>query len=60
MNDYIDIFNKESAGKLLSNHPGDHTIKTNNKNPLYGPLYNLFTKELEVFHQYLNKTLEKR
>ena len=41
------------------NHPGNYIIKINNKDPLYGPLYNLFVRELEVFHQYLNKILEK-
>ena len=60
LNNYINIFNKEFAGGLLFNHPGDHTIKINSKDPLYKPLYNLSIKELEVFRQYLNKILEKR
>ena len=34
LNNYINIFNKKSAGKLLFNCPGDHTIKINNKDPL--------------------------
>ena len=60
LNDYINIFNKKSTGELSPNRLGDHTIKTNNKNPLYRPLYNLSARELEVLHQYLNKSLEKR
>ena len=60
LNNYANIFNKKSAGKLLFNHGGDHTIKINNKNPLYKSLYNFFVRKLEVLHQYLNKNLEKR
>ena len=60
LNNYINIFNKESAGKLLFNHLRDHAIKINNKDLLYRPLYNLFIRKLEVLHQYLNKILEKR
>ena len=60
LNNYINIFNKEFAGELLFNYLGDHVIKINNKNPLYGPLYNLSTKKLEVLCQYINKILEKR
>ena len=59
LNNYINIFNKEFAGELLFNYLEDHTIKINNKNLLYRPLYNLFIRKLEVFHQYLNKILEK-
>ena len=40
LNNYINIFNKESAGKLLLNHLKDYIIKINGKNPLYKPLYN--------------------
>ena len=41
LNNYINIFNKESAGKLLFNHPKDHAININNKN-LYIDLYIFF------------------
>ena len=59
LNNYINIFNKEFADKLLFNHLKNYIIKINNKNPLYGPLYSLFIKKLEVLHQYLDKTLKK-
>ena len=59
LNNYINIFNKEFAGKLPPNHLKDYIIKIYNKNPLYGPLYNFSIRELEVFHQYLNKILKK-
>ena len=59
LNNYINIFNKKSTGELLFNHPKDHIIKINNKDPLYGPLYNLFIRKLEVLCQYLNKILKK-
>ena len=60
LSDYINIFNKEFAGKLLFNHLRDYIIKIDDKDPLYRPLYNLFVRELEVLHQYLDKVLEKR
>ena len=60
LNNYINIFNKEFANKLLFNYLGDHAIKINNKNPLYKPLYSFSIKKLEVLYQYLNKTLEKK
>ena len=60
LSNYIDIFSKEFAGELLLNYLGDHAIKIDGKDLLYGPLYNLFARELEVLHQYLNKILEKR
>ena len=60
LNNYINIFNEEFAGKLPFNYLGDHAIKINNKDPLYGPLYNLSTRELEVLRQYLDKILEKK
>ena len=60
LNNYINIFNKEFASKLLFNYPRNHAIKINGKNPLYRPLYNLFIRELEMLHQYLNKILEKK
>ena len=59
LNNYINIFNKEFINKLLFNYLGDYIIKINNKDFLYRPLYNLFVKELEVLHQYLDKILEK-
>ena len=59
LNNYINIFNKEFIGELPFNYLGDYIIKINNKDLLYGPLYNLFIKKLEVLHQYLNKILEK-
>ena len=60
LNDYIDVFSEESAGKLLLNYLGDHVIKTNDKDFLYRPLYSLFIKKLEVFYQYLDEILEKK
>ena len=60
LNDYINIFSEEFAGELPPNYPGDHAIKINNKDPLYGPLYNLSIRELEVLNQYLNKILERK
>ena len=59
LNNYINIFNKKFASKLLFTYLKNYIIKINGKNPLYRPLYNLFIKKLEVFHQYLNKTLKK-
>ena len=50
LSNYINIFNKEFTGELLFNCLGDHIIKINNKNPLYGSLYNFFIRELEVLH----------
>ena len=60
LSNYTDIFNKEFTGELPFNHPGNHAIKTDGKDLLYKPLYNLFTRKLEVLHQYLNEILEKR
>ena len=39
LSDYTNIFNKESAGELPPNHPGDHAIETDGKDPPYGPLF---------------------
>ena len=60
LSDYINVFNKEFAGKLSPNYLGDHTIKINKKDPLYRPLYNFSVRKLEVFRQYINKILEKK
>ena len=60
LNNYINIFNKEFAGELPFNYLGNYAIKIDGKNPLYGPLYSPFIRELEVLHQYLNKILEKK
>ena len=59
LSNYTNIFNKKSTGKLLLNHLRNHAIKINGKDFLYGSLYSLFVRELEVLHQYLNKALKK-
>ena len=60
LNNYINIFNKKFIGEVPPNRLKNYIIKINNKDFLYGSLYNLSVRELEVFHQYLNKILEKR
>ena len=48
LKNYADVFSVEDAGVLLLNRPFDHAIKTEGKDPLYGPLYNLSEGELKV------------
>ena len=60
LNNYTDIFNKEFTNELPPNHPGDYIIKIDGKDPLYRLLYSFSARKLEVFHQYLDKILEKK
>ena len=58
---FSDIFDKAKADKLpeLSRH--DLAIKLiDNRQPLFGPIYNLYRTELEVMRKYVNEMLAKR
>ena len=55
-----DVFSYEEAGKLPQHYWGDHAIDLEEgQEALYGPLYNLSAKELEVLREYLDDALAK-
>ena len=59
--DFSDIFDKAKADKLPKHLHYDLTIELiNDKQPLFGPIYNLFKTELEVIHEYMNEILAKK
>jgi hypothetical protein len=57
--DYEDVFSKEAAGQLPPFKEGDHAIDLEGKEPPYGPLYNLSSRELEVLRDYLDDAMAK-
>ena len=59
LREFQDVFSKESAKKLPPLKAGDHAIELmEGKDPPYGPIYNLSTKELEELRSYLDNALE--
>jgi hypothetical protein len=58
--EYIDVFDTEKAGVLLTYNKNKHTINLNGNKSFFGPLYNLSAKKLEVLRTYLNAALAKR
>ena len=58
--DYINVFFKENAEKLLKYKEDDYIIKLNKQNPPFKPLYNLSSSELKTLQKYLNNALTKR
>ena len=59
LEDYADVFSVKDAGVLPLNGPFNHAIKTEGKDPLYGPLYNLSEGELKVLWDYLDDAVTK-
>jgi hypothetical protein len=58
--DIIKVFSKEVAGVLLNHHSMEHKIDLEpGMKPLYGPIYALLKKELEVLREYLEISEEK-
>jgi hypothetical protein len=56
---YIDVFDTEKAGVLLTYNKNKYAINVDRNKSPFGPLYNLSTKELEVLRTYLNTALAK-
>jgi len=60
LQDFAEVFDNENASLLPSNGKMDHAIETvDNKDPPYGPLYNLSTTELAVLRDYIDESLQK-
>ena len=59
LEDYADVFSVEDTGVLLLNGPFNYAIKTEGKDPLYRPLYNLSEGELKVLQDYLDDAVMK-
>jgi hypothetical protein len=58
--DIIKVFLKEVASILLNHHFMEYKINLElNMKPLYGPIYTLLKKELEVLQEYLKTSEEK-
>jgi hypothetical protein len=58
--DIIRVFSKEAASVLLNHHSMEHKIDLEpSMKPLYGPIYTLLKKELEVLREYLETSEEK-
>ena len=58
--EFLDVFSREQADKLLASHPYDHKIRLQeNQEPPFGQLYNMSQDELKVLQEYLHKNLEK-
>ena len=60
LHDFADVFDNDNASLLPSNGKMDHAIETvDDKDPPYGPLYNLSTPELAVLRDYIDESLQK-
>ena len=60
LRDYEDVFSAENAGLLPSHGKLDHAIDLHDdKEPPYGPLYNLSQNELQVLRSYLDESGRK-
>jgi hypothetical protein len=57
--EYVNVFDIEKADVLAAYNKNEHTINLNENKLLFGPLYNLSAKELEVLKIYLNDVLAK-
>ena len=58
--DIVRVFSKEAAGILPNHHSIEHKIDLEpGTKPLYGPIYTLSEKELEVLREYLETSEEK-
>lgn len=58
LKEYEDVFSLEAASILPQNRPTDHAIDLlPDREPPYGPLYNLSGRELEILREYLEKAL---
>ena len=57
--DFHDVFSKDNAQKLPKYGPQDHAIDTEGKQPLFGPIYNLSSTELQILREYLDEYLAK-
>ena len=60
LKNYADVFSVKDVDVLLLNGPFDHAIETEEKDPLYKPLYNLSEGELKVLWDYLDNAVMKR
>ena len=56
---YDDVFSNEAARVLPEQKQGDHAIELDDREPPYGPLYNLSRVELEELRRYLDDALAK-
>lgn len=58
---FKDVFSIENAGYLTPHKDHDHAIDLiDNKQPPYGPIYQLSKKELSIFWAYIDKYLANR
>ena len=57
--EFEDVFSDEQARELPEHGPDDHVIDTGDKEPPFGPLYNLSAIELKTLREYLDDLLSK-
>jgi hypothetical protein len=57
--EFADVFDTEKTDVLAAYNKNKYTINLDESKSLFGPLYNLSTKELEVLKTYLNDALTK-
>lgn len=58
--DYLDVFSKKSADTLPPNRSYDHNIELQpDKQPPWGPIYNLSSPELKVLSEWIRDNLDK-
>jgi hypothetical protein len=57
---YINVFDTEKAGVLITYNKNKHAINLNRNKLFFGPLYNLLIKELKVLRTYFNAALIKK
>ena len=56
--DFADVFLPKLVAKLLEHEINDHAIKSvNNRQPPYGPIYNLGHVKLETLRAYIKNNL---
>ena len=57
--DFSDVFSKSAAEQLPPHGPHDHAIDLEDKEPAFGPIYNLSALELKVLREYIDDHLAR-
>ena len=60
LREFEDVFSTEKAGILPEQKQGDHAIELDDREPPYGPIYNLSRTELTELRRYLDDALGKK
>jgi hypothetical protein len=58
--DFVNVFDKINANKLLKQDSQNHAINTKNKMFSFELMYNLLMIKLELFKKYLNEFFNKK